>query len=138
MYYSGSLNPGILIDEKTSKIASLTDLSLGMGNYPLIRIQNFPVPKRYVQKGRKIPVAGTYQKTEEYPHWNFYEHLPLPSGIIDDEIINEKTNSIPLEEWLTLKSELKKFEGIPDEGYYPIKIDESDWKNIDLSKITWV
>ena len=138
MYYSGDLNPAIVIDAKNSKIAALTDMSLGIGRYPLIRIRKYPIPKKYRIDGQRIPVAGTYQNTEDYSHWNYYEPNPLPSGIKDDLIIKEKTNSIPTIEWITLNNEIKKFNKIPKEGYYPINIEHSNWKDIDLDKIEWM
>ncbi len=138
MYYSGALNPAIVIDAASNKIASLTDMTLGFGKYPIIRIRNYPIPKKYKVNGKRIPVAGTYQNTEDYSHWNYYEPNPLPSGIKDDAIILEKTNSIPIIEWITLQNEIKKFNGIPKEGYYLINIEQSGWKDIDLGKIEWM
>lgn len=138
MYYSGALNPAIVIDAKTSKIASLTDLSFGRGSYPVIRVRNYPIPKKYRVNGTKIPVAGAYQNTEDYAHWNYYEPNPLPTGIKDDSIIEEKIRAIPTLEWIQLSNEVKKFNGIPKEGYYPIDIEKSSWKDMDLDAITWM
>jgi len=138
MYYSGSLNPAIVIDADSNKIASLTDLSIGSGSYPIVRIRKYPLPGKYKINGKKIPVAGAYQNTEDYNHWNFYEPNPLPSGIKNDTIIDEKTQAIPTLEWITLKNEIKKFKDIPKEGYYPIDIENSNWKDMDISKIEWM
>lgn len=138
MYYSGALNPAIVIDEKTNKIASLTDMTMGFGEYPIIRIRNYPIPKKYRKNGMKIPVAGTYQNTEDYSHWNFYEPNPIPSGMKDEQLIEDKLNAIPTVEWISLKNEIKKFEGIPKEGYYPINIEKSNWKDINLDEIKWM
>ena len=138
MYYSGSLNPAIVIDADSNKIASFTDLTQGFGSFPIIRVRKYPLPKKYRVNGAKIPVAGLYNNTEDYSHWNFYEPNPLPTGIKDDAIIAEKIAAIPTIEWITLKSEIKKFMGIPKEGYYPINIEYSDWKGMDLTKIEWM
>ncbi len=138
MYYSGDLNPAIVIDAEHNKIASLTDLSMGVGHYPIIRIRKYPLPEAYRTNGQKIPVAGAYQNTEDYSHWNFYDPNPLPSGIKDKTIIAEKLAAIPPVEWTTLQEEIHKFDGIPKEGYYPIAVEQSDWKDIDLSSITWM
>jgi hypothetical protein len=138
MYYSGALNPAIVLDAKTNKIASLADLTLGSGSFPIIRVRKYPLPKKYRVDGLRIPVAGTYQNTEDYNHWNYYEPNPLPSGIKDDEIIQEKIASIPTIEWISLQNEINKFDGIPKEGYYPINIEYSNWKDKDLDKIEWM
>lgn len=138
IYYSGALTPAIVIDEKTSKIAVYTDLTLGFGYYPIIRIRKYPLPKKYRVNGTRIPIAGGYYNTENYSHWNYYEPNPIPTGIKDEQIINEKLSAISTIEWVTLKNEIKKFDGIPEEGYYPIQIEESNWKEIDLEAIDWV
>ena len=138
MYYSGDLNPAIVIDERTNKIASLTNMSMGLGTYPLLRIRNYPLPSKYRKNGQKIPVAGVYQNTENYSHWNFYEPHPIPSGVKKEEITDKKIDLIPQEEWNNLKNEINKFKSIPKEGYYPINIETSNWKNIDLDKINWM
>lgn len=138
MYYSGDLCPAIVIDAKNNKIAALSDLTLGVGSYPIIRIRKFPLPKKYQLNGTKIPVAGGYQNTEKYTHWNYYEPHPLPTGIKNDSIIQEKIQSIPTIEWINLKNEIKKFQGIPKEGYYPINIETSSWKDKELNKIEWM
>ena len=116
----------------------LTDMTLGFGKYPIIRIRNYPIPKKYRKNGTKIPVAGTYQNTEEYSHWNYYEPNPIPSGIKDEKIIDEKLGAIPTVEWITLKNEIKKFKEIPKEGYYPINIEQSNWNDINLEEIKWM
>ena len=138
MYYSGALCPAIVIDEKKSKIAAYTDLTLGMGTYPTIRIRNYPIPKEYRINGTKIPVAGGYQNTKSYRHWNYYEPNPLPTGIKNKAIIEEKIKAIPTAEWVTLKNEIKKFKGIPSEGYYPFNIEHTNWKDINIEEIHWM
>ena len=50
MYYSGALCPAIVIDAKNGKIAAFTDLSLGFGEYPIIRIRKVGLPKKYMKK----------------------------------------------------------------------------------------
>lgn len=138
MFYSGALCPAIVIDADNNKIAAFTDLSMGSGSYPLIRVRKYPIPKEYRVNGMKVPVAGGYQNTENYSHWNFYEPQPLPTGINDKSIIDEKIRSIPTAEWIQLSNEVKKFEGIPKEGYYPINVEKSNWKDIDLDSIQWM
>lgn len=138
MYYSGDLNPGIVIDAQTNKMATLTDMSMGLGHYPIIRIRRYPLPKKYRVNGMKIPIAGMYQNTEEYSHWNYFESLPIPTGIRNEKVIQSKISAIPTREWVELNNEIKKFDGIPKEGYYPINIEGSDWKDIDIDKIVWM
>jgi hypothetical protein len=79
---SGDLNPGIVINESPLRIAVMTDLSQGRGNYPVLRVIDTPVPARYRKLGSKVPCAGGYQHIDEEiekPYWDFYEPTPLVS-----------------------------------------------------------
>lgn len=136
-YLAGDLGPAIVIDPENNKIAAITDMSLGMGDYPIIRIKIFPIPKKYKKKGLRLAVAGTFQNTHKYKHWNFYSPWPVVSATNDETTIKESFNRIPNLEWIKLESEIKKFEDIPLEGYYPIDIETSSWKDMDLDKIYW-
>ena len=138
MFKSGDLCAAVVIDAANQKIAAYTDLTLGFGKFPIIRIKKVRLPKKYRKAGARIPVAGGYQKTEAYPHWNFYNPLPLPSGIKNDKEINNILNLIPTMEWVKLNNEIKKFDKIPVEGYYPLDIDNTSWKGIDLNAINWI
>lgn len=138
MFKSGALCPGIVVDVENSKIAVLTDMSLGMGSYPIIRIKKVNLPSKYRKIGKRIPVAGMYQNTEKYTHWNFFKPLPIPSATKNEAIISEKLSAIPTIEWINLRTEIKKLNHIPLEGYYPIEIEKSSWKDIDLTSIKWM
>lgn len=138
MFKSGDLCLGIVIDDLNTKIAVFTDLSLGIGNYPIIRIKKVALPRRYNLKGTLLPIAGGYYNTEKYPHWNCFEPLPIPSGNGDMDLIKAKLKSIPPNELLRLKAELKKLPPDPVAGYYPINIETTSWKERKLFDIKWV
>lgn len=138
MFYSGALLPGIVIDAENRKIAVLTDLSLGFGEYPIIRIKRITISKKYLKNGNRIPIAGAYQNTKKYSHWNYFEPLPIPAGINNEAKIQEKINQIPTAEWLQLQNEIKKYKEIPLEGYYPLDIENNAWKDINLEEIVWM
>lgn len=138
IYKSGALNPAIVIDAASHKIASYTDLTKGSGSYPIIRIRKYPLPRKYRVNGAKIPVAGGYQDTEGYPHWNYYEPNPLPTAIGNHDYIKEKINAIPTKEWVLLQTEIDKYRSMPKEGYYPINVESSSWKDVDLDQIDWM
>jgi hypothetical protein len=138
MFKSGNLCAAIVLNESNMKIAVLTDLTGGIGKFPIIRIKNVKLPGQYSKKGTMIPVAGGYQKTENYLHWNYFNPIPIPSGSYDDNLIAEKIKLIPTLEWVKLKTEINQFQAEPLEGYYPIDIENSSWKDAKLSDIKWV
>ncbi len=138
MYQSGALLPGIVIDQEKSHIAVLTDLSLGSGSYPLIKIEHVTIPTTHKKVKEKLAIAGAYQKTENYPHWSFFEPLVMLCGMKFPQTHSDKIRQIPSIEWIKLSSEIKKLDKNIVPGYYPIDIEESDWKNIEIEKIDWV
>ena len=138
MFKSGDLCPGIVINEIDPKIAVLTDLSRGIGKFPIIRVKTVMLPRKYRVKGALIAVAGGYQTTGKYLHWNYFIPLPLPSGIKDEKLIEEKIKLIPTLEWVTLKSRIKGLQDEQPEGYYPFDIENSSWKDSNLFDIKWV
>lgn len=136
-YLAGDLGPAVVIDPDNNKIAAITDMSLGLGEFPLIRVKIFPIPKKYRTKGQRLVVAGTFQNTHKYNHWNFYSPWPVVCATKNETTIKESYNRIPNLEWNKLEAEIKKFESIPLEGYYPIDIETSSWKGMDLNSIYW-
>jgi len=138
MYYSGALLPGIVIDEKRSLIAVLTDLSLGIGRYPIVRIQNVKIPSSHKLNSTKLAIAGAYMKTKDYPHWNCFESLVLLTGMKYPNKHQDLINQIPTIEWIKLRNEIKSLKMAVQPGYFPIKVDETNWNSIDLEKVHWV
>lgn len=138
MYYSGALLPGIVLNPEEDIIAVLTDLTLGFGKYPIIRIDRVPIPKSKKEINTRLAIAGQYYNTEKYSHWNFFRPLILFSGMKYPEKHDDKIKEIPTIEWLQLSKEVKKLEGNNSIGYYPINIEKTNWKDIEIDKIKWV
>jgi len=131
MCLSGTLNAAIVLSVKPTKIAVLTDMGMFGGNYPIIRIKNVELPTKFNIKDKRIPVAGSYQNVENQPFWDFFDPIPLPLGAKNEDVIKKKINEIPVYDWITLNKHIKMFNELPREGYYPIDIENTSWKNID-------
>ncbi len=136
MCLSGTLNPAIVIDTQPTKIGVLTNLSMWRGNYPIIRIKKVELPNSYNTIGKRIPVAGKYQNVAEQSFWDYYMPIPLPLGINNKEIIDQKINEISVYEWVELNKQLSKIGSNIKEGYYPIDVEENSWKEIEEPKFT--
>jgi len=133
---SGTLNPAVVVKTMPTKIAVLTDLSMGFGMYPLIRIRKVELPRKYNKLGQRIPIAGSYQNVEGQPFWDFYDPIPLPLGAKTDDVVKNKLKEIPVYEWITLNKNMKLFEKVPKEGYYPIDVESTSWKDIEDPKFS--
>ena len=138
MYLSGALLPAIVIDANQDLIAVLTDLTLGIGKYPIIKIQKLKIPKEKRVANTKLAVAGQYYNTKKYKHWNFFRPLILYSGMKNPDLHDEKIKQIPTAEWVELTSKIKNFNGEFKAGYYPINVSTSNWKDIVIGDIKWV
>ncbi len=136
-YQAGDVGPAIVIDPENSKIAALTDMSLGFGKFPIVRVMSITMPSKYNIKGQRLAVAGGFQNTHKYDHWNYYIPQPIVCATKDETLIKESFSRINSNEWIKLESELKKFDAIPLEGYYPIDVETTSWKGRDLNEIHW-
>ena len=137
-HLSGDLGPAIVIDAENSKIAALSDMSLRGGAFPILRVIQIPLPDKYKKNGQRLAVAGVFQNTHKYDHWNFYLPRPVVSATNDEAVIKESYDRIPNNEWVKLELEIKQFEEIPLEGYYPIDIETTEWQyKENLEDIHW-
>ena len=133
---SGTLNAAVVLQINPTKIAVLTDLAMFGGNYPIIRIKRIELPKKYNKIGNKIPIAGAYQNVEDQPFWDYFKPIPIPLGVEDTKIVEDKLTEIPTQDWIMLNKKIKILGTDLKEGYYPLDIEKSSWKNIENPKFT--
>lgn len=130
---SGDLNPGIVINESPLRIAVMTDLTKGRGKYPVMRVIDSRIPKRYLKRGSKIPCAGSYQHIDQEidkPYWDFYEPLPLVS-YTNTATASMKRYEIPQYQWEQLYEACESLPPVPATGFYTLRDRENNWPATD-------
>ena len=131
IFNQGTLNPGIVITKNPTRIAVFTDLSMGFGNYPLVRVYKARLPKKYNSLNSRIPVAGAYQTTIDEAYWDYYKPIPLMYGVSNNQILSQKLSDIPNKHWVLLKNWIKENQDNFYEGYYPITSIKNDWAKVE-------
>lgn len=136
IFNQGTLNPAIIITESPTRIAVFTDLSMGFGRYPLVRVYKAGLRNKYNSINSRIPVAGGYQTTKGKAYWDYYKPIPLMYGVSNDEIINQKLAEIHNSEWVILNKWTRENKDKYYEGYYPLYNIRNDWNKIENPEFT--
>ena len=126
-YHVGTLNASIVITTKPTRIAVLTDLSMGYGKYPLVRVCKMPMPKKYNKLHQRIPSSCGYQDCESQKFWDFVMPNPIVYATNNENAINKKLSEIPSQDWIELNKWIKENKHNFFEGYYPIRNEKSNW-----------
>ncbi len=134
LFMTGDLNPGIVIHTYPTRIAVLSNLSRGRGNYPVIKIKKVELPLKYRKPGTRIPVACGFNNLNDQPYWDYLDPLPIPSSVTNSKIVEEKIKHISSYDWIKLQKELKNLPAAKIPGYYPIEKDTSSWKKVENPK----
>lgn len=120
----GCTNPGFVVAADPTLIAVMTDLSKGLGDYPVVKIirQDVPdLPKRPVKVGRKVATVAVYKPTaDDIPHWAGFEPRPVECTTGNLSQIKRSLQSVAAEDWEELKQALRHVPKPYTPGTYPI------------------
>jgi len=135
-YHMGTLNASIVVTRNPTRIALITDLTMGLGEYPLIRICKVNLSKKYNKINKRIPVSCGYQNVEDQNFWDYIKPNPLVYATTDENLIQQKINEIPSQDWIDLKRWIAANKSGFYEGYYPIRKDGNGWEEYENPKFT--
>ena len=133
-YNMGTLNASLVITTKPTRIAVLTNLSMGFGKYPLVRVCKMEMPKKYNKLNQRIPSSCGYQNCENQNFWDFVMPNPIVYATDNENAINQKLSEIPSQDWINLNNWIKVNKNNFYEGYYPIRTIENNWDEIENPK----
>lgn len=128
-YKNGNVLPGIVVNVKPTRIATMTNLSKHFGRYPIIKVKSYRFKKlngRKLAIGDKIPMNATYFDGVNPKHWSDIWPFPIECATSDKNLIGKKRYSIPIEDWNDLEDNLHQIN--PDEdNIYKIRLEGSEW-----------
>jgi hypothetical protein len=133
-YNLGTLNAAKVITINPTRLAVLTDVSMGFGTYPLVRVYKINLPKKYTKLNQKIPTSCGYQNCESQKYWDYVIPNPIVFATNDEQAIAQKIEEIPTQDWIDLNNWIKVNKHNFFEGYYPIRNVESNWAEIEDPK----
>lgn len=90
-----------------------TDLTRGIGEYPVIKIVEkslTTVCGRVPQVGSLFPVASLYSQDPDVavPHWNDFDPRPVDCATEDEEAMQRLMDTFDERDWIELRESLKK------------------------------
>lgn len=137
-YDMGNIIPGIVVHNSPVLIATLTDVTKGIGSYPVIRIGAFPSFKKYhkgwVKIGDRIPMLAIYHVNTEQSlnYWNDFTPWPVEFATKDRNFIGKKYYSISEPYWQYAEEMVKQVRNSNKKqikiGIEAVDIENSAWK----------
>ena len=123
----GDANPGLVIGVHPVRIAVATDLTMGVGSHPAVKIFRIRLTKVCgqgpVEVGTRLATISTYREHPDSPRWVDFYPIPVDAVTHDLEQIKRLMNSFTESEWQNLEARLKQ---IPsrEPGLYLIEAPE--------------
>lgn len=126
-HFSADSNPGLIVSVLPPLYAVYTDLTKGLGHYPVIKIQHYK-GRGSINVGDKIATVAVYADGEgdESPCWSDFFPLPVEYATDDLNSIQSEMNSYSDEDWRDLTEGLNEISKIKD-GLFKLKTADSDW-----------
>ena len=124
----GDSNGGIVVSVNPTLVAVTTDLRKGYGEYPVVKIIEFPSLKDVIP-GEKIATIALYTESEEeyLPHWIDFHPIPLVFANDDEELHINTVKSYTVDYWENLERRLQDIERPFYPGIYIVDEEISDW-----------
>ncbi|MEM7230780.1 MAG: DUF3239 domain-containing protein [Planctomycetota bacterium] len=135
-FWGGDANPGLVVSVQPPLVAVATDLSMGFGDYPVVKI----VPESLKKAGGaplspmlRVATVALYDnpQDENQPYWNTFHPQLLDHGTTNVREVKRVLDSFDDESWAELEEFLKEVPKPYVEGQYRVRVEDSDWKDVD-------
>ena len=122
----GDSNGGIIVSVNPTLVAVTTDLTKGIGKYPVIKIIGYQLKGEI---GDRIGTVALYTRSEDenIKHWIDFRPIPIRYATNHIEEIDRAINSYKNEQWKQIEDRLLQVPKPYMEGLYLIKEPTSDW-----------
>lgn len=123
----GDSNGGIVIDTNPKLVAVTTDLTKGMGAYPVVKIIRY---RGKGELGDRIGTVALYRGSSagDVPHWNNFFPIPIEYATRNPAVLDRALQSYPPDQWDQIAERLLQVPKPYTPGLYYIKGDSSNWK----------
>lgn len=135
----GNVSFGKVLSINPDLIAVGTDLSKGIGSYPVLKIMKTKLPKEDKKVGKYVPtIALYYDNPHDYPFWSVIDPSPVSHGITNRDHLAYLLSKFSQEDINELNSFIDQIKG-KKEGTYKVNIKDSNWNDyshVDINKGT--
>lgn len=130
-FSSGDSNGGIVVDTHPTLVAVNTNLTKGVGYFPVVKIIRCKSLKN-LDIGNRIPTVALYTASSDefLSHWINFNPIPLSYATDDPKIIELAMQSYPNEQWEQLENYLLELEKPYKVGLYQVEKEHSGWNEL--------
>ena len=127
----GDANPGLIVGVNPLRIAVRTDLSKGIGHYPVIKIFREPPSSRFGEGlnviGKRVVTVSLYCDDEDdAPHWSDFHPTVVEPIAKNPRDVERLMASFTDEQWRTLDEGLARLT-VKSLGLHRLRMGESGW-----------
>lgn len=130
----GDSNGGVIISERPRLVAITTDLTKGIGSFPVVKIISY---KKKGKIGDRIATVALYTASTEnnLPNWIDFNPIPLNYATNDVTEIERALQSYSEKQWSSLERRLSQLQKPYQEGLFKVDLESSNWNATHLSMI---
>lgn len=136
-FRGGDVNPGKIISLSPTLVAVRTNLTKGVGDYPVLEIIQTNLPEEDLIINKIIPTVAIYHNNPHgYPFWAEFFPVPIIHGIKDRLKLNYFLKNFSSNDLDSLNKAIDEV-GIKKIGTYKLNANTSDWSNyphVDINK----
>lgn len=130
-FQNGNASPGRVISTSPLLIAVRTDLTMGRGYFPAIRVIREKPSSRWpepLEVGQQVATCALYHKAgeDDGTHWDTFDPRPVEPVASDPQAAASLLASFPPHQWDQLDRGIGEL-GSPTEGLHRLELGKSDW-----------
>lgn len=122
-FRAGDTNPAVVVSQQPPLVAVLSDLTMGIGDFPIIKILRQPLRVCGLDAatpGTRLVTVALYNfPVNDAPHWSDFDPVIVQAATTNSEIHQERLASIDPEHWQQLEDALATLPARTP-GVYPL------------------
>jgi len=124
-HFTADSNPGLIISVNPPLAAVWTDLTKGLGNFPVVKVIPYKV-KRDLEVHDRIGTVAVYSHGEG-PHWSDFNPVPIEYATDDRMDIDREVENYEEWQWKLLEEGIAELPRPYRPGLFRVQEAESDW-----------
>lgn len=127
-HFTADSNPGLVISIHPPLVAVWTDLTKGIGNFPVIKVIPYKV-KRAIELDDHIGTVAVYSHGNG-PHWSDFNPIPIEYATEDRRDIDREVDNYEEWQWGVLQEGIAELARPYRPGLFRVHEAESDWNQV--------
>ena len=123
-FWHGCVCPAVVVSDDPYRVAVSTDLTTGVGEYPVIKVLGQPLGEMTggpPKPGTPLATVALYSGNVGSDHWDDFEPKVINCVSTDQAAIERVLQGIPEDEWQALQHGLAQLSRPLKPGLYPVE-----------------